>query len=139
LNPPKISYVKAYFKPIGKEVKVKVPTGEKKKGFFGGEKEVMTEETRWEQTGWSDCEIDGERLSKDIEIAIQSLNQADYEVIAISPVISGNYFYKYQAEGISSSKRFFSETEKVSGGASYGFGYGYSFTEGVTIVAKKAA
>jgi len=32
----KVVYVPAFFKPTGKEVTKKVPTGEKKKGFFGG-------------------------------------------------------------------------------------------------------
>jgi hypothetical protein len=37
----KVIYVKAFFKPVGKNVKVQVPTGEKKKGFLGREKDVM--------------------------------------------------------------------------------------------------
>lgn len=135
----KVIYVNAYFKPVGKTVTVKVPTGEKKKGFFGGEKEVLSQETRWEQTGWSDREIDGKRLSEDIAEAISSLNKDGYEVVAVLPVISGNYFYKYNAQGVTSSKRILSETEKVSGGASYGFGYGYSYTEGVSIIARRVS
>ncbi len=34
----KIVYVKAYFKPVGEEVTVKVPTGKIKQGFFGEKK-----------------------------------------------------------------------------------------------------
>lgn len=133
----KVVYVKAFFRPVGKNVTVKVPTGDKKKGLFGGEKDVMTKETRWEQTGWSDCLIDGERLSKDIGTAIKTLNQEGYEVVTIMPIVSGSYNYQYQSQGISSNRRVLSETEKVSGGASYGYGYGYSYTEGVSIIAKR--
>ncbi|WP_323018033.1 hypothetical protein [Castellaniella sp.] len=135
----KIVYIKAPFKPVGKNVTIKVPTGEKKKGFFGKEKDVLSKESRWEQTGWSDCEIDGEKLSEDLSTAIDSLNREGYEVVSILPIISGKYAYKYQAQGISSSQRALGDTEKVSGGASYGFGYGYSYTEGVSIVARRVS
>ncbi len=134
----KVVYVKAYFKPIGQEKTVQVPTGEKKKGLFGGEKDVTRKEVQWEQTGWSDCEIDGERLSEDLAEAIEQLNCEGYEIVSTLPVTSGKYFYQYEAEGIKSSPRIFGSTEKVSGGASYGYGYGYSYTEGVTIVARKS-
>ena len=54
----KVVLVKSHFIPIGKEVTVKVPTGDTKTGFFGVEKEVYRKETRWEQTGYSDSIID---------------------------------------------------------------------------------
>ena len=126
----KVVYVRAHFKAIGKEVTVKVPTGETKKGFFGGEKEVVEKKQEWQQTGWSDREIDGERLSRDIEEAIGKLNAAGYEVIAVQGVTSGAYNYKWDRYSVS-----------VSGGAAtcYSYGYGYSYTEGVTIIAKRFA
>ncbi|MDD5412088.1 MAG: hypothetical protein PHF31_11860 [Methylobacter sp.] len=133
----KVIYVNAFFKPVGKNVTFKVPTGEKKKGLFGGEKEITRKETRWQQTGFSDCKIDGERLSEDVAKAIAQLNQEDYEVISVLPIISGDYYYKYETKGITSSPRILGNTEAVSGGASYGFGYGYSYTEGVSIIARK--
>jgi hypothetical protein len=133
----KVIYVNAFFKPVGKDVAVLVPTGEKKKGLFGGEKEITRKEFRWQQTGFSECKIDGERLSNDIAKAIAQLNHEDYEVISMLPIISGNYYYKYEAMGITSSPRILGKTEAVSGGASYGFGYGYSYTEGVSIIARK--
>lgn len=121
----KVVYVEAYFKPIGKIKTVKVATGEKTKGFFGGEKDVMRKEERWEQTGSSDCEIDGPRLAEDVSNAILQLNQAGYEVVAVSNVTSGRYDWK------------FDRGSNTSGG--WGYGYGYSITEGVMIVAKKLA
>lgn len=135
----KVVYVKSFFKPVGKEITIEVPTGEKKKGLFGGEKNITRKETRWEQTGYSDCEIDGERLANDVAKAISKLNQESYEVISVLPIISGSYYYKYEANGITSSPRIFGNTEAVSGGASYGFGYGYSYTEGVSIISRKVS
>lgn len=121
----KVVFVKARFKPVGETIKVKVPTGEKKKTWFGGEKDVMVKEKRWEQTGWSDCEIDGTRLSKDLQAAINDLNSDGYEVISVSPIESGSYEGKYDYK--------YSD----NGGYGYGYGYGFSYTEGITVIAKK--
>lgn len=122
----KVVYVNAHFKPAGKIRTVKVPTGEKKKGFFGGEKDVTRKEEQWEQTGWSDCEIDGERLAQDIEKAIANLNSQGYEVVSVTPLTSGAYNWAYKTGGSSHA------------GWGYGYGYGFSYTEGVTVVAKKS-
>lgn len=116
----KIVYVPAKFKPVGEMQTVHVPTGEKKKGVFG-EREVMREEKRWVQTGFSDSEIDGEAFAKDLERAISQLNSEGYEVQAVLPVISGRYKSKVNYE--------IHHT--------YGYGYGYSFTEGAIIIGKK--
>lgn len=133
----KTVFVKAYFKPIMGKIKVKVPTGETKRGFFGGEKQETRTEERLQQSGWSDCEIDGVRLSNDVSAAIEELNSAGFDVVSISPITSGAYAYKYKSEAISSSPRISGNTEKVSGGGSYGYGYGYSYTEGVLVLARK--
>ncbi len=134
----KTVFVKAYFQPNLVKRKVKVPTGGMKRGFFGGEKQETRVEERLEQDGWSDCAIDGPRLSKDILTAIDELNNSGFDVVSITPVTSGAYAYEYNSQGISSSPRVFSETEKVSGGGSYGYGYGYSYTEGMLILARKS-
>lgn len=123
----KVIYVEAFFKPIGKIKTIKVPTGEKTRGFFGGEKDVTRKEDRWEQTGWSDCEIDGARLADDVSRAIAELNDNGYEVVSVSDVTSGRYSWKYETKG----------GPGKGGGWGYGYGYGYSVTEGVMIVAKK--
>jgi hypothetical protein len=119
----KIVYVNSYFKPLGKTKTVKVATGEKKKGLFGGEKDVTRKEEVWEQTGWSDREIDGERLAEEIGGAVKQLNSEGYEVVTVTETTSGNYHWQYKTGGIN------------NGG--WGYGYGYSYTEGVTIIAKK--
>ena len=121
----KVIYVPSFFKPIGKEVTKKVPTGEKKKGFFGGEKDVTTEVKEWQQTGYSDRWIDGERLANDIANAVSELNKEGFEVVTITPITSGEYNYEW------------AQQKRGYGGSGYGYGYGYSYTEGVTIVAKK--
>jgi hypothetical protein len=125
----KVTYVKAHFKPVGKNKTVKVSTGEKKKGIFGGEKDVTRKETQWVETGISDCEIDGERLSVDIQEAVESLNSEGYEISNILQVTSGKY--KYNTE---KAKEY---TNSWGWGWGWGYGYGYSFTEGVTIISRK--
>lgn len=87
----------------------------------------MRKEQKWEQTGWSNREIDGRRLANDISAATEELNSQGYEIVAIESVISGAYDYKYEVKfgGVN------------HGGGGYGYGYGYSYTEGVTIIAKK--
>lgn len=133
----KVVLIKSYFRPIGKEVTKKIPTGETKKGLFGGDKKVYRKEKQFEKTGYSDCLIDSERLANDLEMTIDTLNRDGFIVKSITPVTSGNYSYEYQSQGISSSKRILSETESVSGGASYGYGYGYSYTDSLIVLAEK--
>ena len=133
----KVVLVKSHFIPIGKEVTVKVPTGDTKTGFFGGGKEVYRKEVRWEQTGYSDSIIDAERLAADLQQALDPLNQEGFRVKMITPVLSGDYFYQYQAQGISSAKRLLSDTEKVQGGASFGYGYGFSYTDSLLVIAER--
>lgn len=122
----KVVYVEASFKPTGKTKTVKVPTGEIKPGLFGGEKKVMRKEEQWEQTGWSESEIDGEKLAADIADAVKTLNSDGYEVVCISEITSGKYNWAYKSSGIN------------NGGYGYGYGYGFSYTEGATIIAKKS-
>ena len=128
----KVVLVKSYFVAVGEEVLVEILTGETKKTLFGGEKRVTKNVKQWKQTGFSDCEIDNERLATDLEKVISSLNNDGYKIQSITPIISGKY--DYQAEGISSSARMMRETEAVSGGAS--FGYGYSYTDSLIVVAE---
>jgi hypothetical protein len=129
----KLVLVKRYFAAVGREITIEVPTGETKKGLFGGEKEVTRKEKQWEQTGFSDCKIDNERLATDLEKVINSLNKDGYKIQSVTPIMSGEY--DYQAEGISSSVRIMRETESVSGGASYG--YGYSYTDSLIVIAER--
>lgn len=104
----KVVYIPAFFEPIGKDKKIKVPTGEKKKGFFGGEKDVTRKETKWEQTGWSDCSIDSARLASDLAQEVEKLNRDGFEIVSVTPITSGAYDWSY----------------KVNSGGFEGKGYG---------------
>ncbi|MCL1665778.1 hypothetical protein CMU89_00655 [Elizabethkingia anophelis] len=129
----KTIFIPAHFKPIIEDVAENVPTGETKKNWLGSEKQITKKTVSQKIVGWSNSEIDGERLSADINDEIEKWSSQNIKIISISPITSGRYNYQYSSQGISSSRRVFSETEKVSGGGSYGFGYGYSYTEGVLI------
>ena len=113
-----IEYVAANFAPVGKYVSVQVP-GEKKKGLFGTEKTTYKTEKRFKQTGVSNSLIDGPRLASDIDEKTRELNRNGFEVIAITPITSGNYNYSGNSQG------------------QFGYGYGYGYTEGVVILARK--
>lgn len=123
----KTIYVPCYFQPIYKEVTVKVSTGNTKRvlGFIDIEEKIRRKEIV--QEGWSDCEIDGERLNGDVARAIDELNSAGFEVISVTPVTSGNWRCKYDPGSITNG----------NGKGGYGYGYGYSYTEGVLIIAKQ--
>ncbi|ECS3195536.1 hypothetical protein BCP47_15765 [Salmonella enterica subsp. enterica serovar Kentucky] len=123
----KTVYVPSYFQPIYKEVTVKVPTGNTKRflGFIDIEKKIRKKEVV--QEGWSDCQVDGERLNEDITRTVDKLNQDGFEVISITPVTSGNWGFKYDSGSINNG----------TGRGGYGYGYGYSYTEGVLILAKE--
>lgn len=68
-----------------------------------------------------DVEIDADRLNSDLEIVIKSLNNDGYNVVNITPITSARYDYG------------------SSGGPNMtaGWGYGYSFTEGVIVLGVK--
>ncbi len=101
----KVVFVPAHFQPLGENKTVKVPTGEKKQGFFGGEKDVTRKETQWVQTGWSDCLIDGQRLAKDLAQMVSALNNEGYEVVSVTPVTSGAYDWKYEVKSGGTEKK----------------------------------
>lgn len=129
----KTIFIHAHFNPIIRDIVENVPTGETRKNWFGNEKQVTKRVASQKITGWSNSEIDGERLSTDINNEIGKWSSENIRIISISPITSGSYNYQFSSQGISSSPRLLSDTEKVSGGRSYGFGYGYSYTEGVLI------
>lgn len=134
-NEIKTVFVDAYFQAIYKDVKVKVPTGEMKKGLFSEKPEMKTiTEKRFDR--YSDCIIDGARLAVDINETIKILLSENYEIISIFPVTSGSYKYAYENGNISISTGI---GGYVGGGGKtgYSYGYGYSYTEGVIIYAKK--
>lgn len=121
----KVVYVPAFFAPIGKEKTAKIPTGKKTTGFFGGEKDVVKKVKQWVQTGFSDCIVDNEKLSDDLSVAVEKLNQGGFEVVSITPITSGDYSWKTYGGGVRESSY------------GYGYGYGYSYTSSLIVTAKK--
>ncbi|EBR3468898.1 TPA: hypothetical protein G8N71_000671 [Salmonella enterica] len=117
-------YIEVWHYPDGlKELRLKVPTGNTKRflGFIDIEEKIRKKEVV--QEGWSDCQVDGERLNEDITRTVDKLNQDGFEVISITPVTSGNWGFKY-------------DSGSINNGTGRG-GYGYSYTEGVLILAKE--
>lgn len=133
----KTLFVQSSFTDTYKWEEVKVPTGAVKKTLFGGEKQVTRAEVRKVPNGKSICKIDGEKLSEDLSTAISSLENDGYEIISITPIISGDFNYEYKSMSLDSSARMLRETEKLSGSGGYGYGYGFSYTEGLLVLAKK--
>lgn len=126
----KVTFVPAFFVPLYKDVKVKVSTGETKKGLLRREKEVKRTEVRREIDGWSDCDIDGERLANDLAKAVSELNREGYEVVSVTPITSGGYDFQHGATGVNSGAM-------VGFQYGYSFGYGYSFTSSLIVTSRK--
>jgi len=120
-NPIKTVFVKSHFAPIFEDVDEQVETGEVKKTLLSGSVPITKIVTTRKQTGQSDCEIDSQRLSEDIEKYSNQLANEGYDIISILPVISGSWRHN----------------TNLSGSAGWGYGYGYSYTDGVTIVGRK--
>jgi len=128
-------WVKAHFLKKGKWVTKKKEDGYRtemvEKGFLKKRQvekriPIYKDVKEWIVTSISDSEIDGEKLTIDINNAIELLHNDGYEVMNVTPVISGRYKYDYADPIIRSSNKL-----------GYGWGYGFSYTEGVNIIAKK--
>ena len=74
----------------------------------------------------SDKTIDITRLNNDVNIEIENLNNQGYEIISITPITSGQYKYDFEAPIVNARDL-----------PSYGWGYGFSYTCGVIVIAKK--
>ena len=114
----RVVFVKAHGRPIGAYKKMEVPTNASRRGLLGIRRPVTRTIERWVQKGYSDSEIDADRLVRDMQAAIQTLNADGYEVISVTPVISGR-----SREG-----------RRSAGGKSND--HGFSYTEGMIITAR---
>jgi len=112
-NMNKVVYVPAHKAPLFKTVVKKEFTGETKTDIFGREIKLTRGVSKKVLSGYSDSKIDGQGLSEDIQKAVDTLNKDGYEVVCVSEVISGSHDW---------------------GGHNH---YGYSYTDGVNIIAKK--
>jgi hypothetical protein len=85
-----------------------------------GKSDIPKDDIKYEPNHkYSDCLVDGHRLSVETGEAIKKLGEEGFRVVNISPITSGSY-------------------EVFSGlAANSSFGYGFSYTEGVLICAEK--
>ncbi|QFT13443.1 hypothetical protein [Vibrio sp. THAF190c] len=124
----KVLFIPAYGVPIKKSTTKNVPTGEVRKGFLGFRQKVTEKVVEEEVVGMSDCQLDAVRLSNDLAKAVEEFNLDGYEVLSVTPITSGNYNYEVQEGNNFKSKAYKS---------GYAYGYGFSYTEGLTVVFKK--
>ena len=124
----KVLFVPAFFAPIGRNKTIKVPTGRMKKGLFGNMKPETEKQVQWVKTGYSDREIDDERLANNLAEVVEGLNKEGYEVVSVTPVTSGAYNFKAEIK---------SGGHQSNGYGGYGYGYGYSYTSSLIVIAKK--
>lgn len=89
----KTIFIPAHFKPIVKDVFENIPTGETKKNWLGKEKQITKKTASQKIVGWSDSEIDGERLSLDVNSELEKLTSQNAKIISIVPITSGRYNY----------------------------------------------
>ena len=123
----KTVWVDAYFQKKGRWEEYEEATGETKKGFFGGEKAVTVKKRRWVVLNEdSEDSIDGARLSRDTEKVLNQLESEGFDVLNITPVISGQYSWTR-----------YDKSTPQSGAADTCASWGYSVTEGVMVTAKK--
>lgn len=112
----KVVFVASYFRPLYKKPGfLKAVLGSSHPGT------ALKTPEGYEQKGWSDCQIDGERLADDLNKAISKLEGEGFEVVSVTNITSGSY------------NSDFSSQDK----SSYGWGYGFSYSEGVLITAKR--
>lgn len=123
----KTVWVQARWKKKGRWEEYEEPTGEVKKGLFGGDKSVTVKKRRWVETNEnSDSAIDGKQLAQDMQTVMNSLEQEGFEIMGLSEVLSGEY-----------SWTGYSKSGATSGCADTCASWGFSVTEGIVISAKK--
>lgn len=120
-------------KTVRKQVGVR--TIQKKKGLFSSaiveiEEPIFEEVVERVPTGkHSERFIDMDDLAKRITEACNDLDASGYDVIKISEIVGGWYDFKYLANG--------TRGDNHCSGGGYSYGYGYSVTDGVVIIAQK--
>ncbi len=109
-------YIKATPKSTGHHITQEIGTGRYEKTLFG-KKEITETKKELKRTGSSDCKVDGSMLTQHLQELVDKLDKHGYRVISVTPVISGAYDVK---------------SVGVHGGA----GFGFSYTEGLIVVAE---
>lgn len=80
---------------------------------------------------YSTCKVDSDRLNADLQLAIEKLNLDGYRVVQITPVTSGDFAFKDH----------FSDPHLLGNGVTTegGYGYGFSYTDSLIILAELVA
>lgn len=112
---------------VGSELK-EVPKGLLRKKILE-EVPVFEEQKISVCTSHADKQIDGKEFNKIIEETVSQLDMEGFDIISITPVISGQY--DCYDGGVKTGIN-----DAALGHSSTGYGYGFSYTEGVSILAK---
>ena len=122
-------FVKSTFIEVGEYRSIDVPTGQTKKNMFGKEVPITRQEQQYVVTGKSDCKIDGAQLAKDTNKAVLELEGKGFRVVSITPIVSGDWNVSNgnvtKVEGMIIDRNVKTDW----------FAYGFSYTDGVLIVA----
>lgn len=119
----RVIYLPAHFVPVGKYKTRHEPTGKTEPGMFGFERDVTVPVEEFVKTGESDCNIDGGRLANDVAKAVAQLNAEGYEVVSVTPLTTGDYHC--------------GTVSQFGSGVEGAYGYGYSYTKGLILIAKR--
>jgi hypothetical protein len=103
-------FIKSKFAKISRKL-----SREDSTSLWGG-KSVPKDQVHYDYE-YSDCLVDGDQLSIDVNEAIEDLTSKGLKVISITPIISGRYEMRIAILGPESG------------------GYGFSYTEGMLIAA----
>jgi hypothetical protein len=71
----------------------------------------------------SDCEVDSERLARDLDLALTELSNTGFVLKEIIPITSGKYHFEVYSSFL--------------GKDAHPYGYGYSYTDSVIVVGQK--
>ncbi|REL26609.1 hypothetical protein DXX93_08485 [Thalassotalea euphylliae] len=86
--------VRSQMMPVGRIKKKAVPTGNTKKFLKVFDVAETKIEEEFVPTGSSDCQVDDLQLAQDLELKLKELEENNFVVINITPIISGSYSYK---------------------------------------------
>lgn len=120
----KTVWIKAHNKQKMRQEEYEEPTGEVKKGFLSGAKPIMETKRRWVPIAneYHAHLIDGAQLTRDLEKTLNELEVEGFKILSVTPVISGGYGW----DGYTNTN-----TDRTA------VSWGYSITEGFTVVARR--
>lgn len=137
----KIVVVRAFFGKEMRRKKIHVPTGRQIKRFGLPFLTYPETEENFEYVPVneeiSDCKVDMDRLAFDLGVAVEELAKEGYEVIQITPIISGRHNHEVKEYTTASVFSLKGKVAKLKEGWGWAYGYGFSYTDGLLILAQK--